>query len=35
MKAGDVIQVFQHTAGSASDVRTITLRFEWDEMDVS
>jgi hypothetical protein len=35
MKAGDVIQVFQHTAGTASDVRTITLRFEWDEMDVS
>jgi hypothetical protein len=35
MKAGDVLQVFQQDAGTASDVRKYTVRVEWDEVDVS
>lgn len=35
MKAGDLLQVLQPTTGSNGEQRTFTLRFEWDQIDVS
>ncbi len=35
MKAGDLLQVLQPTTGSNGDQRNFTLRFEWDQVDVS
>jgi hypothetical protein len=35
MKAGDLLQVLQPTTGSNGEQRTFTLRFEWDQVDVS
>jgi hypothetical protein len=35
MKAGDLLQVLQPTTGSNGEQRTFTLRFEWDQVDVT
>lgn len=35
MKAGDLLQVIQPATGSNGEVRGFTLRFEWDQIDVS
>jgi hypothetical protein len=35
MKAGDLLQVIQPTTGSNGEQRTFTVRFEWDQVDVS
>lgn len=35
MKAGDLLSVLQPTTGSNGEQRNFTLRFEWDQIDVS
>jgi hypothetical protein len=35
MKAGDLLQVIQPATGSNGEQRTFTVRFEWDQVDVS
>lgn len=35
MKAGDLLSVIQPATGSNGEQRTFTLRFEWDQVDVS
>ena len=35
MKAGDLLQVLQPTTGSAGEQRTFTIRFEFDQIDVT